>query len=90
VGFEMLGQLLDALAEESNLHFRRTGVRVVQTILGNYVFFDVRVLRHVLTFFDSRLFSRRGDTIRAAFSWSTLVTELGVTGGHPAALSWIG
>ncbi len=46
----MLRQILDSLTEKSNLHFRRTGVRLVQTILRNYVFFDVRVLWHFSNF----------------------------------------
>src|SRR5450432_2509546 len=81
---EMLSQVFDTLAEEGNLHFRRTGVRVVQTILGNYVFFDVRVLWHFLIL--PRIASRfRRDTIRADLSRSTPAGELLPIAGQLAA-----
>src|SRR5450432_3663751 len=62
---EMLSQVFDTLAEEGNLHFRRTGVRFVQTILRYYVFFDVRVLWHLSVLSsNSRSFPARHYTRR--------------------------
>ena len=36
VGLEVLGKLLDPMAQDGNLHFRRAAVIVVQLVLGNY------------------------------------------------------
>jgi hypothetical protein len=37
VGFEVLGQLANTLAEDRNLHLRTSGVRVMRAELGNNV-----------------------------------------------------
>src|SRR5690606_11778971 len=42
VDFEMLGQILDALTEQSDLNLRRTGVGLMQAILSDDAAFGVR------------------------------------------------
>lgn len=45
VGFEMLSQMVDAIAEQGNLHFRRTGVVVASTVLGDRVTLGWQIVR---------------------------------------------
>jgi hypothetical protein len=35
VSLEVLGEMINALRQESNLHFRRTGVGAMSTVFGN-------------------------------------------------------
>jgi hypothetical protein len=54
--FEVLGEMLDALAEERNLHFWRTGVRRMNSELLNLLLFLRFSNPHNLRFFLSLSF----------------------------------
>ena len=56
VDFEVLGEMLDALAEERNLHFWRTGVRRMNSELLNLLLFLRFSNPHNLRFFLSLSF----------------------------------
>jgi len=63
--FEVPGKMLNALAEERDLHFWRAGVRRMNSELLNH-FFSLRFSnRHNLRFFLSFLFSCRFSNILA-------------------------
>ena len=48
MGLEMLGQLIDTLGEQRNLHLRRTRVRRVRLVIANYFLFNFFNCRHNL------------------------------------------
>src|SRR5688572_20675368 len=67
VRLEVLGQILDALAEQRDLHFRRTGVGLVRTELGDRGRLGLWREGHVLPF----EFLLERASIRTVFGRST-------------------
>ncbi len=69
--FEVLGKMLDALAEERDLHFGRAGVRRMNSELLNHLFSlrfsNPHNLRFFLSFFFScRIFNTLAQPCKAA------------------------
>jgi len=50
VGFKVLGEIRDSVAEKRDLHFRRTGIVLVRTVIADNPLFYLGVQCHFLFF----------------------------------------